>query len=264
MEFKSELITLEEMIRAKMDEGFRKKLILDNEEIIWQIIQQRVPGAKQSSRNVLFQEGVIGFVEAVTSFDPDKVNTKPHSHIYTCIRNRFRKVFIKSIKNGLKFSDKMLYYVNRHNGKRIEFKTKKGKWVGFSEIKSLKELVLIAKGKHWTPKNDFDSTEQTIPGSKAGSKEMTIGDTLKSEGKDALGQIEETEAIEMFSKYLEEHGTERQKKIVELSFGMKDGVPKSLRQIAPVVGCSRETINRELNKVMDRFKSYYGRRVELT
>lgn len=72
--------------------------------------------------------------------------------------------------------------------------------------------------------------------------DMTLGDTLSSENFSADELARKRNRTDVFSKVLEESLSHQEKQIVELYYGFKSDSDINLKEIAPVVGLSKERV----------------------
>lgn len=72
--------------------------------------------------------------------------------------------------------------------------------------------------------------------------DMTLGDTLSSENFSAEEAAQKRNRADVFSKVLQDNLSSQEKQIVELYYGFKSDSDINLKEIAPVVGLSKERV----------------------
>ena len=233
-------------IREEDDEQARQLLILSNLRLV-------ISTAKKLLGNGLplidlISEGNIGLIKAINKFDYDKGHRFStyavwwiKQSIKKAIINTGRDIRIPSYKYEqlTKVNKVITEYTNRHGeAPSIEYIAKE------IELKENKVILLL---------NEFQDVI---------SLNETIGDNIYLEdviGEDASVEeemIKEDQLIEM-RELLEKILSDREKKILELRYGLYDNKIHTLKEIGEILNITRERVRQIEKKAIIKLKNHF-------
>ena len=233
-------------IREDDDEQARQLLILSNLRLV-------ISTAKKLLGNGLplidlISEGNIGLIKAINKFDYDKGHRFStyavwwiKQSIKKAIINTGRDIRIPSYKYEqlTKVNKVITEYTNRHGeAPSIEYIAKE------IELKENKVILLL---------NEFQDVI---------SLNETIGDNIYLEdviGEDASVEeemIKEDQLIEM-RELLEKILSDREKKILELRYGLYDNKIHTLKEIGEILNITRERVRQIEKKAIIKLKNHF-------
>ena len=233
-------------IREENDDQARQLLILSNLRLV-------ISTAKKLLGNGLplidlISEGNIGLIKAVNKFDYDKGHRFStyavwwiKQSIKKAIINTGRDIRIPSYKYEqlTKVNKVITEYTNRHGeAPSIEYIAKE------VELKETKVVLLL---------NEFQDVI---------SLNETIGDNIYLEdviGEDASVEeemIKEDQLIEM-RELLEKILSDREKKILELRYGLYDNKIHTLKEIGEILNITRERVRQIEKKAIIKLKNHF-------
>lgn len=233
-------------IREENDDQARQLLILSNLRLV-------ISTAKKLLGNGLplidlISEGNIGLIKAINKFDYDKGHRFStyavwwiKQSIKKAIINTGRDIRIPSYKYEqlTKVNKVITEYTNRHGeAPSIEYIAKE------VELKETKVVLLL---------NEFQDVI---------SLNETIGDNIYLEdviGEDASVEeemIKEDQLIEM-RELLEKILSDREKKILELRYGLYDNKIHTLKEIGEILNITRERVRQIEKKAIIKLKNHF-------
>ena len=233
-------------IREENDDQARQLLILSNLRLV-------ISTAKKLLGNGLplidlISEGNIGLIKAINKFDYDKGHRFStyavwwiKQSIKKAIINTGRDIRIPSYKYEqlTKVNKVITEYTNRHGeAPSIEYIAKE------VEFKETKVVLLL---------NEFQDVI---------SLNETIGDNIYLEdviGEDASVEeemIKEDQLIEM-RELLEKILSDREKKILELRYGLYDNKIHTLKEIGEILNITRERVRQIEKKAIIKLKNHF-------
>ena len=233
-------------IREENDEQARQLLILSNLRLV-------ISTAKKLLGNGLplidlISEGNIGLIKAINKFDYDKGHRFStyavwwiKQSIKKAIINTGRDIRIPSYKYEqlTKVNKVITEYTNRHGeAPSIEYIAKE------IELKESKVILLL---------NEFQDVI---------SLNETIGDNIYLEdviGEDASVEeemIKEDQLIEM-RELLEKILSDREKRILELRYGLYDNKIHTLKEIGEILNITRERVRQIEKKAIIKLKNHF-------
>lgn len=233
-------------IREENDEQARQLLILSNLRLV-------ISTAKKLLGNGLplidlISEGNIGLIKAINKFDYDKGHRFStyavwwiKQSIKKAIINTGRDIRIPSYKYEqlTKVNKVITEYTNRHGETpSIEYIAKE------IELKESKVILLL---------NEFQDVI---------SLNETIGDNIYLEdviGEDASVEeemIKEDQLIEM-RELLEKILSDREKRILELRYGLYDNKIHTLKEIGEILNITRERVRQIEKKAIIKLKNHF-------
>ena len=233
-------------IREEDDEQARQLLILSNLRLV-------ISTAKKLLGNGLplidlISEGNIGLIKAINKFDYDKGHRFStyavwwiKQSIKKAIINTGRDIRIPSYKYEqlTKVNKVITEYTNRHGeAPSIEYIAKE------IELKESKVILLL---------NEFQDVI---------SLNETIGDNIYLEdviGEDASVEeemIKEDQLIEM-RELLEKILSDREKRILELRYGLYDNKIHTLKEIGEILNITRERVRQIEKKAIIKLKNHF-------
>ena len=246
-----------EIVRAQTDPKFREQFILENMGSVRAIVNQRLDkwrlekGLDKEKAEEAFQEGMIGFMEAINKFNPSRVVHGAYYYVLRSVRNHVKKYLVARMKRGWAVDEKRMYYISRMVGNRLQFLMRNGEWASATG-KRAKDFQPFPKGENWVPGRELVSMEKKLNPSDPESP--TIGETRAAKNPDIFDRIEKKDLMLKFRRFLRNQASLQERRIAILMLGMHNGRPLSCRRTGRIVKCSHTTVSALFNSLMKRFQ----------
>lgn len=175
----------------------------------------------------IISEGNLGLMEALRNFKPDQ-DVRFLTYAIFWIKQKIQKALFEQVRI-VRFP-----LCKRSNSSKIrKARTKLSKDRGYEP--SIKELADILGMKVKRIKAALESAQRdySLDAEIAGFEHITFGDTIASENMD-ISSLEVKDSLKVL--------LERERKVVSLYFGLKDGRPHTLEEIGKEFNLSRERV----------------------
>lgn len=247
----------------------KERIIKSNLRYVITIAKQyEYPKAK---REDLISEGNIGLINAFESFDYKRgaaFLTYATWYIRLQIKDYIDNVLADIAQPGNRFRiNKLMSQAEKILIKKgYEYPTDEQLVEIYTQIKEPKDPQITVALYHEIKVNgkDFRSMNTVISSSSSDTTEMCLGDTFKANPEfetDIAFKIADQKYE--INQLLHKHLNEREKMIVEYSFGLNGREEKTLDQISDTMNFTRERIGQLLQEALRKLKSEKGKIYEL-
>ncbi len=234
----------------KGDKDARQKLIDSNLRLVVIIAENEFRKYGNSSDLLDFiQDGNIGLAKAVDKFDVTKgyrFSTYAYWWITQSIkRNQYKRKFSISLPSHA------YYKIVKIKNFEMDYMTKNGKNPSYDEIakflgcdtETVKKLKIVQQETRSLEAQLNDDTDTCL-------KDEIPDDVVIED------EIIKKDNLEFIRKVIENYPPGREKKILELRFGFKDGKPRTLEEVGRMLGVTRERIRQIEDKQLEKLKIY--------
>lgn len=247
------MITLESIQRAKTSKKALALFVKENEGIIWTQVFAVMGFNTKEEQADGFQEGVLGLLEAMESFDPAKATFSPRAFLIESAKNKIKHHLLNLCKAGFIIHDAYVLFKNRidSNG-GTEFLTKDDKWVTFRKVETWTNVVKNENGYPVVFVGSLSKKNRRASGD-GFSLEETISANVEFTEEAVVRHLTSDRIIDKFINRLEKL-SKRDAYIVRSYFGLGRGLkPSTFRDIAKHVDISFQAVAKIVTKEINAF-----------
>lgn len=241
---------LAKRIQEEGDEQARQQMMRANLRLVVNIAKQYVTGHDPEALLDLIQEGNIGLMRAVDRFKPEFKTRFSTYGVYW-----IRQAILRALKSRrlVRLPENVVDQVLAMRRKRQQLYQELGRWPMLEELADEMGVPSSTLRRLEEASADIMSLEATVRG-KEGEDETQLRELL--EDKEALSPKQVTQQELARREVREAVGTlpPREKKIVELRFGLTGGRPYTLEEIGQEFGISRERVRQLQNVALARLR----------
>lgn len=242
--------TLAELIQSFADPAARQGMIKANLRLVVSMAKRYVPDRDPDTLLDLIQEGNVGLLRAVDRFKPERKTRFSTYAVYW-----IRQAILRALKarRVVRLPENVADQVLRlQRTKQILYQLL-GRDATTEEVAkevdlSLREVTLLEEAS-----NDVVSLDATVRG-QDDDEHTHLGEILEDAEAPRPQQVAHKELVRGLVISAVQSLPSREKKILELRFGLGDHHPHTLEDIGQLFGLSRERVRQLQNTALDRLR----------
>jgi len=238
-------------IQRNMDEPSRQQMMKANLRLVVSIAKNYVPGSDPELLLDLIQEGNIGLMKAVDRFKPEH-NTRFSTYAVYWIRQAIFRA-LKS-RRVVRLPENVVDRVLRVRRRRQELYQLLGRSPTSKELAQDLGVTMKAFSLLEEASRDIVSLDQTVRG-KNSSEETKLQELIEDVDSPSPDQILRDMMMKSNINQAVSTLPSREKKIVELRFGLQDNIPHTLEDIGKKFGISRERVRQLQKSALERLRA---------
>lgn len=231
------------------DENIREQLILSNIGLVLNVIK-KYPVDNQYDREVLFQEGLIGLMKAIDTFDAYKGATLGTYATLLIKQNIGRYMYDQS--TTVRISTNMRQKIFKMATYQERYFVKFGKKPSVEEIAFYLKISpdKVEKIKRYSNMTDILSLNKTY----IEDEESELMETIIDESVCVEDFCIQSDIGELLRELMDKHLTEREKQILKMRFGMDEYHIMTLDEAGRVLGITRERVRQIQNDALKKLR----------
>ncbi len=235
---------------AKGDLEARERLIKSNLRLVFSIAKKYYGRSKKLSFLDLIQEGNLGLAKAIDRFDPKK-GFKLSTYATWWIRQAITRAMADHART-IRLPVHIIEQLYRLNKIKKRLTEELGREPTPEEL--AREANISEKKIHRLLKLTYDVTSLEKPIGEDGETEL--GELLKDDKYTAPQREANLEILKSKLMKAIEDLPPREKEIIMLRYGLKDGVMHTLEEVGQIFGITRERIRQLEIKALERLKNH--------
>lgn len=241
------------------DERARQRFIEANLRLVVHIAKRYVPHGDPDALLDLVQEGNLGLFRAVERFDPT-MGTRFSTYATYWIRQAIQRALAK--QRMIRLPEHVLEDVNRMRKTRHRLYQELGRQPTSEELASELEVTEDHLLRLEEASLETVSLEKPIRGEDdEGATEL--GNLLRDLESPQPEFIANQRLLRHQIRQVVEELPPRDRTIIRMRFGLENGIPKTLAQVAETFGISRERVRQIQERALKRIRKLEGQRARL-
>ncbi|MEX1997728.1 MAG: RNA polymerase sigma factor RpoD/SigA [Candidatus Andersenbacteria bacterium] len=242
--------TLAERIQTYNDEAARQRMMRANLRLVVNIAKKYAPANDPDILMDLIQEGNLGLMRAVDRFKPERKTRFSTYGVYW-----IKQAILRALKSRriVRLPENVVDRVLQMQRTRQRLYQLLGRTPTAQELAGEMHLSLPEIHRLEESSADIVSLDRTVRGGED-SEETQLQDLLEDAEAPQPDQVARTEIVRHTVRQAVSTLPSREKKIVELRFGLGDNDPHTLEDIGQEFGISRERVRQLQNSALNRLR----------